>query len=220
MAVDLLAPAATLLAYQVDKRLDGVAKAQVSTRLAEIYLMDHKPQDALNALHQSTITGLPDETVHERLLLEARGFAALKQWDNALDLVAVDNSPDTRQLRADIYWESGNWDVAGQKSEELVAARYSDAVPLTDKERAQVLRAAVAYSLANDEPALTGCARISRPRRPARQMRPRFRCCPQSIAMHGLAFRDAAAQIASVDTLQSFMKDFSKRHETPAAPRS
>ena len=31
--------------------------------------------------------------------------------------------------------------------------------------------------------------------------------------MHGLAFRDAAAKIASVDTLQSFMKDFGKRHE-------
>ena len=44
MAVDLLGPAANLLAYQVDKRLDGVAKAQVATRLAAIYLMDHKPQ--------------------------------------------------------------------------------------------------------------------------------------------------------------------------------
>ena len=48
MAVDLLGPAANLLAYQVDKRLDGVAKAQVSTRLAAIYLMDHKPQQAVD----------------------------------------------------------------------------------------------------------------------------------------------------------------------------
>ena len=30
--------------------------------------------------------------------------------------------------------------------------------------------------------------------------------------MHGLAFRDAAARIASVDTLQAFMKDFGKTH--------
>jgi hypothetical protein len=66
VAVDLLEPAATLLAYQVDKRLDGIAKAQVSTRLAAIYLMDHKPQDALDALHTSQITGLPDDTMHER----------------------------------------------------------------------------------------------------------------------------------------------------------
>src|SRR6218665_1702576 len=34
IAVDLLGPASSLLAYQVDKRLDGIAKAQVATRLA------------------------------------------------------------------------------------------------------------------------------------------------------------------------------------------
>ena len=44
VAVDLLGPAADLLNYQVDKRLDGVARAQVATRLAMVYLMDHKPQ--------------------------------------------------------------------------------------------------------------------------------------------------------------------------------
>ena len=35
----------------------------------------------------------------------------------------------------------------------------------------------------------------------------------QEIDMHGLAFRDAAAKIASVDTLEAFMKDFGKRHQ-------
>src|SRR6202042_659938 len=45
-AVDLLEPAAALLSYQVNKRLDGVARAEVSTKLAAIYLMDHKPQEA------------------------------------------------------------------------------------------------------------------------------------------------------------------------------
>jgi hypothetical protein len=217
--IDLLGPAATLLAYQVDKRLDGIAKAQVSTRLATIYLMDHKPQDAINVLHSSQITGLPDDTVHERLLLEARGFAALKQWDNALDLIAVDNSGDTRQLRADIYWESGNWDVAGQKSEELLGTRFSDASPLSDGERAEVLRMAVAYSLANDEASLDRLRQNFTPKMTSTPDANAFAVLSQSIAMHGLAFRDAAAQIASVDTLQSFMKDFTKRHGA-TAPRS
>ena len=61
------------------------------------------------------------------MILEARAFAALKQWDNALDLIAVDEQPDTRRLRADIYWECGNWEVAGQKAEELLGTRWSDA---------------------------------------------------------------------------------------------
>ena len=212
--VDLLDPAAALLAYQVDKRLDGVAKAQVSTRLAEVYLMDHKPQDAINALHNSQITGLPDDTLHQRLILEARGFAALKQWNNALDLIAVDQADDTRRLRADIYWESGNWDVAGQKTEELLGSRYSDAASLNAGERSQVLRIAVAYSMANDQAGLDRLRTNFTPKMANTPDASAFAVLSQSIDMHGLAFRQAAAQIASVDTLTSFMKDFSKRHDT------
>ncbi|MGZ5922476.1 MAG: hypothetical protein ACXWLT_11985, partial [Rhizomicrobium sp.] len=216
VAMDLLGPAANLLAYQVDKRLDGIAKAQVSTKLAAIYLMDHKPQAAVDALHKSQISGLPDQDGHARLTLEARAFAALKQWDNALDLTAVDDQPDTRRLRADIYWESGNWTMAGQKTEELLGARWSDPIPLSDGERGQVLRMAVAYSLANDE---AGLDRLRQHFAPKMQDTPdggSFKVLSQEIDMHGLAFRDAAAKIASMDTLQSFMKDFEKRHQVVA----
>ena len=43
VSVDLLDQAAELLQYQVDNRLQGAARAQVATRLAVIYLMNHKP---------------------------------------------------------------------------------------------------------------------------------------------------------------------------------
>jgi hypothetical protein len=216
VAVDLLEPAANLLAYQVDKRLNGVAKAEVATKLAAIYLMDHKPQAAVDVLHGSQISGLPDEDGHARLILEARAFAALKQWDNALDLIAVDDQPDTRRLRADIYWESGNWALAGQKTEDLLGNRWNDPMPLSDSERGQVLRMAVSYSLANDE---AGLDRLRQHFAPKMQNTPEgspFAVLSQQIDMHGLAFRDAAAKIASVDTLQAFMKDFGKRHQVVA----
>ena len=212
-AVDLLGPAASLLSYQVDKRLDGVAKAQVATKLAAIYLMDHKPQAAVNILHTSQISGLPDEDGHARLILEARAFAALKQWDNALDLVAVDEQADTRRLRADIYWESGNWAQAGQKTEDLLSSRWSDPIPLSGNERAEVLRMAVSYSLANDETSLDRLRQRFGPKMQSTAEGGAFAVLSQEIDMHGLAFRDAAAKIASVDTLQAFMKDFGKRHE-------
>ena len=212
VAVDLLGPAASLLAYQVDKRLDGIAKAQVATRLAGVYLMDHKADKAVAAIRDSQITGLPDEEMHTRMLLEARAFAALKQWDNALDLIAVDQSADVKRLRADIYWESGNWAIAGQKAEEMLAGRDGDAAPLTDPERAGLLRATVAYSLANDEAALDRLRTHFAAKMKATPDANLFAVLSERIDLHGLAFRDAAAKIASVDTLQAFMKDFSKRH--------
>ncbi|HEU0163158.1 MAG TPA: hypothetical protein VFQ69_12230 [Rhizomicrobium sp.] len=216
VAVDLLGPAANLLAYQVDKRLDGIAKAQVATRLAAVYLMDRKPEKAVAALRDSHITGLPDTEMHERMLLEARAFAALKQWDNALDLIAVDEAADTRRLRADIYWESGNWAVAGQKAEELLGTRHSDAAPLTGEERGQAMRAAVAYSLAGDQPSLTRLRQNFGAKMKASPDANLFAVLSASIDQHGLAFREAAAKIASVDTLQAFMKDFARRQtDTP-----
>jgi hypothetical protein len=211
VAVDLLGPAANLLAYQVDKRLDGIAKAQVATRLAAVYLMDHKADKVVAAIRDSQITGLPDEEMHQRLLLEARAFAALKQWDNALDLIAVDQADDTKRLRADIYWESGNWAVAGQKAEEMLGARWSDTAPLSDADRTGVMRTAVAYSLANDAVSLARVREHFTPKIKGTRDANLFAVLAADIDQHGLAFRDAAAKIASVDTLAAFMKDFTKR---------
>src|SRR4029078_6981466 len=207
----LLGPAANLLAYQVDKRLDGIASDKVATRLAGVYLMDHKPDKAVATIRDSQISGLPDQEMHERMLLEARAFAALKQWDNGLDLVAVDQAEDTKRLRADIYWESGNWALAGQKSEDLLGNRWRDVGPLSDAERSQLLRAAVAYSLANDETSLARVRDHFAAKMKGTPDANLFQVLSADIDQHGVAFRDAAARIASLDTLEAFMKDFSKR---------
>jgi hypothetical protein len=212
VAVDLLAPAANLLAYQVNKRLDGVARAQVSTRLASIYLMDHKPDAAVKAIRDSDITGLPADEMQARLLLEARAFAGLKQWDNALDLIALDDSPQSQRLRADIYWESGNWAMAGQKAEALLDARWSDPAPLEPQERTEVLRAAVAYSLAADQQSLARLSEHFSAKMKSTPDASLFAVLSAPLEAHGLAFRDAAAKIAGIDTLQSFMKDFNRRY--------
>src|SRR5258707_788614 len=55
--VDLLDQAAELLKYQADYRLDGVARAQVATDLARIYLMDRKPEKAIEAINGSRTAG-------------------------------------------------------------------------------------------------------------------------------------------------------------------
>jgi hypothetical protein len=217
VAVDLLGPAAQLLNYQVTKRLDGIARAQVATRLAMIELMDHKPKDALEALRSTRIAGLPDDVNHERTLLESRALAALKQWDQALDMIAVDDQPDSRHLRADIYWESGNWAVAGQKTEDLLGTRWSDAAPLTVEERHDVMRAAISYSLAGDEIDLDRLRGHFAAKMQTSPDASAFAVVSQNIDTQGTAFRDQAGQIASIDTLESFMQDFRKHYENPRA---
>ena len=59
-----------LLQYQVDKRLEGAARAQVAARLAMVYLTNRKPDRAISALRTTRIADLSGELRQQRLLLE------------------------------------------------------------------------------------------------------------------------------------------------------
>jgi hypothetical protein len=210
IAVDLLGPAAKLLKYQVENRLDGVARAQVATRLATLDLLDRRPQDALEALRTTRITGLPEDVNHTRMLLEARALSAMKGWDRALEVLAVDQAADTRNLRADIYWQSGNWEVAGEKSEELISGTPETPAALASSARELLMRAAIAYSLAGNQAALNRLRNRFASKVQGTPDASAFAVVSQKTDAQGAAFKDVAARVASVDTLQAFMDDFRK----------
>jgi hypothetical protein len=220
VTVDLLAPAAQLLDHQVYRRLDGVAKSVVATQLATIYLLDSKPKEALQTINDTRLTRLPDDINQRRRLLEARALSGLKQFDGALALLADDTSADARRLRADIYWESGNYAVAGARSEELVADRATaGGQPLSAEDRAQVMRAAVAYSLAGDDGALQRLRTRFEAKMKDSPDASAFSVVTGRIDQQGVAFQDLAKSIAAVDTLQAFMADM-KKQSAPAPSTS
>jgi tetratricopeptide (TPR) repeat protein len=122
--VDLLPRAAELLKYQAENRLDGVPKAQVSTDLAVIYLMDRKPEQALQAINNSRTTVLPTALNNERRLVEARAWTALGRYDSALEMIERDNSKDAQDLRAEVTWKQKNWAVAAPLFEKSLGDRW------------------------------------------------------------------------------------------------
>jgi hypothetical protein len=211
VAIDLLGPAEQLLDHQVKERLEGVARASVATRLALIYLLDHKPKEALATINDTRQTRLPDDLNEQRRLLEARALAGLKQFEAAIDLIADDDSRDAKRLRADVSWDSGNWVGAGAKAEEVVGDRWNASGPLNDDERGQIMRAAVAYSLGRDEAALDLLREHYAAKMKASPDAKAFAVVTERIDRRGVEFRDLVKQIASVDTLQAFMADFKKQ---------
>jgi tetratricopeptide (TPR) repeat protein len=152
--VDLLPQAEQLLQYQVDKRLDGVPKAQVATDLAVIYLMDHKPEDALNAINGSRTTVLPMALNMQRRVIAARALTGVGQYDTALEMLGSDNSSDAMDARSEIDWRQKAWPAAGALFEKMLGDRYKQPGPLPSEQEGQLLRAAVAYSLAADDASL------------------------------------------------------------------
>ncbi|MCR5874911.1 endoglucanase [Phenylobacterium sp. J426] len=152
--VDLLPQAAELLKYQADNRLEGVAKAQVSTDLALIYLMDRKPEAAIQAINASRTTVLPTALNNERRLIEARAWAAVGRHENALEIIERDASREAQELRAEITWKQKNWAAAGPLFEKSLSERWKNPDALTAEEEGKLLRAGVAYSLAGDDASL------------------------------------------------------------------
>ena len=218
VTVDLLGSAADLLKWQIEQRLQGqsAARAKVAVSLAMIQLRDHKPQDALDTLQSTRVASLPDVVNHDRLLLEARALADLKKWDDAVELIAVDEAPDTQALRSDIYWQGGKWDLAGQQTEKLLADKTAMADALSADDRKLVLRAAISYSLANDQDGLDRLKSRFGDKMKTSPDASAFAVVTERIDMQGTAFRDAAAKIASINTLDAFMKDM-KARETKLA---
>ncbi len=155
--VDLLDQAAQLLKYQADNRLDGVARASVDTDLAMIQLMNRQPEAALDAINGSRTTLLPKDMAERRRVLQARALAALGRNDDALELLDRDNSPDALEARGEIAWRQRDWPKAGAILEGRLGDRWKSAAPLTVEEQAILLRAGIAYSLADDN---AGLARL------------------------------------------------------------
>jgi tetratricopeptide (TPR) repeat protein len=152
--VDLLDQAATLLKYQADNRLDGLARAEVDTDLAMIELMNRAPEAALDAINSSRSTLLPKDLAARRRLLQARALSGLGRYDDALELLAKDPSPDAADTRAEIAWKQRDWAKAGAILEAELGDRWRSATPLDQLDQGHLLRAAVAFSLANDDAAL------------------------------------------------------------------
>jgi len=153
--VDLLDQAATLLKYQADNRLDGIPRAQVATDLAVIYLMDKKPEQALEAINGSRTTVLPAALNAERRLIESRAWAGVGRYDSALEIIERDNSKEAVELRAEITWKQKDWAKAGPQFEKALGERWKNPAALSADEEGKLLRAGVAYSLAGDDAALT-----------------------------------------------------------------
>jgi tetratricopeptide (TPR) repeat protein len=217
VAVDLLDQAAELLQYQVDKRLEGAARAQVAARLAMVYLTNHKPERAIDALRSTRIADLSGELRQQRLLLEARAQSDVGRHDLALDIISNIPGREAVRLRSDIYWASRQWRQSAEQIELYYADRWRDFKPLNAAEKSDIIRAIVGYALAED---IIGMARFREkylPLMSAPADRAAFEVASKPIGSSGADFAEIAKMAASVDTLEGFLRDMKTRYPDASA---
>jgi tetratricopeptide (TPR) repeat protein len=211
VSVDLLDQASELLQYQVDKRLEGAARAQVAARLAMVYLTSRKPDRAIAALHSTRMMDLAGELRQQRLLLEARAQSDIGRHDLALDIITNVNGREAIRLRSDIQWAARHWREASEQIELYYADRWRDFKPLDPMEKADVIRALVGYALAED---IIGLARFREKYAPlmtGKEDRAAFDTASRPTGATSVEFAEIARMAASVDTLDGFLREMRTR---------
>jgi hypothetical protein len=219
VSVDLLDQASALLQHQVDHRLQGAARAQIASRLAVIYLLARKPDRALQTLQASRTADLPNELRNQRLLLEARALSDNGRHDLALEVVANLQGREVDRLRADVLWVARRWREAGEQIEKLYGERWREFPPLSEAERADILRAALAYSLADDAIGLDRFRQKYAAKMAEGPDKRAFAVAIDRGAADSAEFAEIAKKISAADTLDSFLRDV-RAHYPQTVPAS
>jgi tetratricopeptide (TPR) repeat protein len=217
VSVDLLFQASELLQHQVNKRLQGAARAQVAARLAVIYLMDRKPERALAALRATRLSQLSNELRNQRLLLEGRALAEVGRHDVAIEVIANVPGPESIRLRSDILWKAQKWGAAAEQIELLMGNRWREFAPLNDAERADVMRGAIGYALGEDA---IGLGRFREKFAGKMNDGPESRAFEVVTAPYetgGVEFREVVQSLAVADTLEAFLRELRARYPATGA---
>ncbi len=217
VAVDLLDKAAEVLTHQVEKRLHGSARAQVAAKLAVVHLMDHKPKMALEVLRKSRQAMLPQSLKSKRILLEATALSEIGLPQQAVDLLTGLDGVEFERARAQAYWKNESWQKSGEAFERVLTATAGKDKPLSKTTRVEVMKGAISYALAEDAFGLSRFRDQFLERMNRTNLASSFDVVTQPSDHAGIEFRNLAKEIASVDSLETFLEDFRKSLEEEVA---
>ncbi|MEO1066420.1 MAG: hypothetical protein AAFW47_03480 [Pseudomonadota bacterium] len=210
--LDLLPQAAELLEHQVDNRLAGAARARVATDLAVVQMFDRKPHKAIATLRRSNTANLPASLDRQRRLVEAFALSKINKPDLALDILSSMSGKDVERLRATVNWDAKRWLVAGELLEKSHSGVWSDPAPLEPIVRLDIMRAAIAYSLAEDEFALNRLNQKFGAKMAESPDALTFDILAKSLSESSFESDLAIDSVLSIDSNDSFLHDYRRRY--------
>ncbi len=155
----LLTRAETLLQNLVDYRLTGTEIHRTGVKLAAVYLLDKKPDQAkpvldkaIKSFQEASENYQTDDRKREISLLMARTMSQQGRTNDAIAFLEnIAAHPDVNRLRADIAWRATLWDdAAAALADVIIDQNISLTRPLSKEHAELILQRALALNLAGD----------------------------------------------------------------------
>jgi hypothetical protein len=208
---DLLDRAAYLLEHLMRQRLSGIDKARAGARLAVIYLIDRKPEVALEALRVSGAVAMPLELIADRRRLEVRALADMGRYTEALALLGDDHAFDAHKIRTDIHWRARHWREAADGFAALLGDRWKQREELSAEERTLVLKLALSLALAGDRAGLDEARKRYAGRLDGTAEANAFGLVTSKVEKPHGTYRETLDAIAQIDQLETFMANYRQK---------
>ena len=125
---------------------------------------------------------------------------------------------EVERLRADILWKARRWRDAGEQIEKFYGERWRDFAPLTEPERADVMRAAIGYALAEDAIGLDRFRTKYAAKMADGPDRGAFEVVTAPFNTNAPEFADIARVVAATDTLDAFLRDIRAKYPETTGP--
>ncbi|KFC67152.1 hypothetical protein FG93_04127 [Bosea sp. LC85] len=210
--LDLLDQASEILRYQMQARLTGAARSTVAARLAMIALMNGKPAEALHAISSTRLIELPGDVKRARLLLEAKALSDLSRTDQALEMLEIERGPEVDRLRSDIYWTGRRWREAGEAHERILGESWRGNTLLKERERTDVMRAAVSYVMSNEALSLDRLRTKFAAKMAESTDARTFAFVTGANRANAADIREMARAVSGADNLSEFMRAYRERY--------
>lgn len=147
VSMDLLDQAASLLETKMQDPVGETERGILTTRLALVRLLNREPQKALDALDSAENLPYSKAVLSQRRHIRAKALADLKRTSEAADLLDEDDTEESRQLLAEIFWQAQDWGKAADVMKTLIK-KPDPKKTLTDDEAQRILNWAAALRLA------------------------------------------------------------------------
>lgn len=219
VSIDLLDRAAELLDGQLRQPIGAKERGLVATRLALVRLLNKEPDKALAALKLSEKANFSDKIKKQRLYIQAKALADLKQPEKAAELLEQDDSQEAKMLRAEIFWQAQIWDKAADALKVLINRPKPD-VPLTPQEAQRVLDWAAALRLAGRPKVVIRLRENFMPYMEKTDLAEAFDFITKSPQQGLMDYRTVAKEVESAESFHTFAKEYTNLLKTQGLSRT